>query len=114
MVSNRARTVGLRGFSRKKREGERHSMTSGPTPESENAEELLLVRSLIDQAPIARAKLWNLVYQQQRALGARLAEKLDLPEDDLTDCAFGATRSSYYYRYGGRAMANKRWPILIH
>ena len=48
-----------------------------------NAEELLLVRSLIDQAPIARAKLWDIVYQQERALSARLAEKLDLPEDDL-------------------------------
>ena len=48
-----------------------------------NAEELLLVRSLIDQAPIARAKLWDIVYQQERALSARLAEQLDLPEDDL-------------------------------
>ena len=48
-----------------------------------NAEELLLVRSLIDQAPIARAKLWDIIYQQERALSARLAEKLHLPEDDL-------------------------------
>ena len=48
-----------------------------------NAEELLLVRSLIDQAPIARAKLWDIVYQQERALSASLAEKLNLPEDDL-------------------------------
>jgi AcrR family transcriptional regulator len=48
-----------------------------------NAEELLLVLSLIDQAPIARAKLWDIVYQQERSLSARLAEKLHLPEDDL-------------------------------
>lgn len=48
-----------------------------------NAEEILLVRSLIDQAPIARAKLWDILYQQERALSARLAEKLHLPKDDL-------------------------------
>ena len=48
-----------------------------------NAEEILLVRSLIDQAPLARAKLWDILYQQERALSARLAEKLHLPEDDL-------------------------------
>ena len=48
-----------------------------------NREEILLLRSLIDQAPIARARLWDLVYQQERALSARLAEKLHLPEDDL-------------------------------
>src|SRR5258708_16648595 len=44
-----------------------------------NAEELLLVRSLIDQAPIARAKLWDIVYQQERALSASLSENLNLP-----------------------------------
>ena len=48
-----------------------------------NAEEILLVRSLIDQAPIARAKLWDIVNQQEWSLSARLAEKLHLPEDDL-------------------------------
>jgi AcrR family transcriptional regulator len=48
-----------------------------------NSEEILLVLSLIDQAPIARAKLWDLVNQQERSLSARLAEKLHLPEDDL-------------------------------
>ena len=48
-----------------------------------NAEELLLVRSLIDQAPIARARLWDIVYQAEQALSARLAEKLHLPDDDL-------------------------------
>jgi len=48
-----------------------------------NAEEVLLVRSLIDQAPIPRARLWDVVYQSERDLNARLAEKLHLPEDDL-------------------------------
>ena len=51
--------------------------------QDKNAEELLLIRSLINQAPIARAKLWEIVHQQERALSARLAETLHLPEDDL-------------------------------
>jgi AcrR family transcriptional regulator len=48
-----------------------------------NAEEILVVRSLIDQAPIPRARLWDIMYQKQRDLNARLAEKLHLPVDDL-------------------------------
>jgi AcrR family transcriptional regulator len=48
-----------------------------------NSEEILLVLSLIDQAPIARAKLWDIINQQERSLSARLGEKLHLPEDDL-------------------------------
>jgi AcrR family transcriptional regulator len=48
-----------------------------------NAEEVLLVRSLIDQAPIPRARLWDILYQSERDLNARLAEKLHLLEDDL-------------------------------
>jgi hypothetical protein len=48
-----------------------------------NSEEELLVRSLIDQIPIARASLWDILYQNERNLSARLAEKLDLPEDNL-------------------------------
>jgi AcrR family transcriptional regulator len=48
-----------------------------------NAEEILLVRSLIDQAPIPRARLWDIAYQKQRELKTRLAEKLHLPEDNL-------------------------------
>jgi AcrR family transcriptional regulator len=48
-----------------------------------NSEEVLLVRSLIDQAPTARARLWDILYQQMRDLNARLAEKLRLPQDDL-------------------------------
>src|SRR5580700_4026255 len=47
-----------------------------------NAEEILLVRSLIDQAPLARARLWDIVYQSERDLNALLAEKLHLPKDD--------------------------------
>ena len=48
-----------------------------------NAEEELLVRSLIDQAPIARARLWDILYQHERSMSVVLAEKLHLPEDDL-------------------------------
>ena len=48
-----------------------------------SSEEVLLLRSLIDKAPIARARLWDIVYQQERELSARLAEKLHLREDDL-------------------------------
>lgn len=48
-----------------------------------NSEEVLLVRSLIDQVPTARARAWDVYYQQERDLSARLAEKLHLPEDDL-------------------------------
>jgi AcrR family transcriptional regulator len=48
-----------------------------------NAEEILLVSSLIHKAPIARARLWDIVYQAEQALNARLAEILHLPKDDL-------------------------------
>ena len=48
-----------------------------------NAEEILLIRSLIDQAPSVRAKLWDIHYQHMRNLNTRLAETLHLPEDDL-------------------------------
>lgn len=48
-----------------------------------NAKEILLTRSLIDQAPIPRARLWDIVYQKQGELNALLAEKLHLPVDDL-------------------------------
>jgi len=48
-----------------------------------NAEEIFLVRTLIDQAPIPRARLWDLVYRKQRELNALLAEKLHLREDEL-------------------------------
>jgi AcrR family transcriptional regulator len=48
-----------------------------------NAEELLLVRSLIDQNIMPRARVWDLLAQSERDLNARLAEKLHLSEDDL-------------------------------
>lgn len=48
-----------------------------------NAEEILLVRSLIDQAPIPRARLWDIAYQKQRELNAVLAKKLRLSANDL-------------------------------
>ena len=51
--------------------------------EDANAEELRLLYSLIDQAPIARARLWDFVDKWTRDFTARLAEKLHLPEDDL-------------------------------
>ncbi len=51
--------------------------------QDENAEELLLVRSIIDQTPNARGKLWDLLYESERKLIALLAEKVHLPEDDL-------------------------------
>ena len=48
-----------------------------------NAEEILLVRSLIDQNIMPRARVWDLLYQSVQDMNARLAEKLHLPEDDL-------------------------------
>ncbi|MBB5319301.1 TetR/AcrR family transcriptional regulator [Tunturibacter empetritectus] len=48
-----------------------------------NAEEILRVRSLIDQNIMPRARVWDLISQSERDLNARLAEKLHLPEDDL-------------------------------
>ena len=48
-----------------------------------NAEEILLVRSLIERNIMPRARVWDLISQSVRELNARLAEKLHLPEDDL-------------------------------
>jgi AcrR family transcriptional regulator len=48
-----------------------------------NAEAILLVRSLIDQNIMPRARVWDLLYQSVQDMNARLAEKLHLPEDDL-------------------------------
>src|ERR1700730_4554980 len=48
-----------------------------------NAEEILLVRSLIEQNIMPRARVWDLLYQSVQDMNARLAEKLHLPEDDL-------------------------------
>jgi AcrR family transcriptional regulator len=48
-----------------------------------NSEQILLVRSLIDQAPVARARLWDIVFSGEQNLNACLAEKLHLSENDL-------------------------------
>jgi AcrR family transcriptional regulator len=51
--------------------------------EDANTEELRLLYSLIAQAPIARARLWDFVDKWMRDFTARLAEKLHLSQDDL-------------------------------
>jgi AcrR family transcriptional regulator len=49
----------------------------------EHAEETLLVRSIIDQSPTARARLWDYVYAQQEELSRLIAQRLHAKEDDL-------------------------------
>ena len=51
--------------------------------QDENAEKILLVRSIIDKAPIPRARLFDLAYAQIDKMSRLLAEKLKLPKDDL-------------------------------
>ncbi len=51
--------------------------------EDEQPEETLLVRSIIDQSPIARARLWDYVAKQQRLLAERIALRLHAKPDDL-------------------------------
>ena len=48
-----------------------------------NSEEILPIRSLIDQTPVVYARLWEFAYQAAWGLKERLAEKLNVPEDDL-------------------------------
>ena len=48
-----------------------------------NSEEILPIRALIDQTPVVYARLWEFAYQAARGLKERLAEKLNVPEDDL-------------------------------
>lgn len=48
-----------------------------------NSEEILPIRSLIDQTPVVSARLWDLAYQAAWGLRECLAKKLKLPEDDL-------------------------------
>lgn len=48
----------------------------------ENSEKALLVRSIIDKAPIPRARLFDLGYDQVEKMSRLLAAKLKLPEDD--------------------------------
>jgi AcrR family transcriptional regulator len=51
--------------------------------EDQRGAETLLVRSIIDESPIARARLWDYLAQQQRQLGMLIAERLHAKEDDL-------------------------------
>jgi AcrR family transcriptional regulator len=51
--------------------------------EDEYAARTLLVRSIIDQAPTARARLWDYVYAQQKELSRLIAQRLRAKADDL-------------------------------
>ncbi len=51
--------------------------------EDENREKTLLVRSIVDQSPIPRARLWDYLAEQERQMGRLLAERLHTREDDL-------------------------------
>ncbi len=55
------------------------------TLEAEDARETetLLVRSIIDKAPVARARLWDYIAEQQRQLCKLLAHRLHAKPDDL-------------------------------
>lgn len=48
-----------------------------------DAVQTLLVRSIIDQAPTARAGLWDYIYAQQNDLSRLIAERLKTKTDDL-------------------------------
>jgi AcrR family transcriptional regulator len=49
----------------------------------ENPEKALLVRSIVDRAPVPRARLFDLAYVQIEKMSRLLAEQLKLPKDDL-------------------------------
>ena len=51
--------------------------------EDEYAARTLLVRSIIDQVPTARARLWDYVYSEQKELSKLIAQHLNAKEDDL-------------------------------
>ena len=51
--------------------------------EDKKGAETLLVRSIIDKAPVARARLWDLVAEQQSQLCKLLAERLHARKNDL-------------------------------
>lgn len=51
--------------------------------EDAEPEETLLVRGIIDQAPVARARLWDYVAEQQKQLARLIAERLGAKENDL-------------------------------
>ena len=47
------------------------------------AAQTLLVRSIIDKAPTARARLWDYIYAQQMELSQLIARRLKVKADDL-------------------------------
>ena len=51
--------------------------------EDEHAAKTLLVRSIIDRSPTARARMWDYVYAHQRELSKLIARKLHTKADDL-------------------------------
>ncbi len=51
--------------------------------EDSRSAETLLVRSIIDEAPIARARLWDYLAEQQRQLGKLIAQRMRAKESDL-------------------------------
>ncbi len=50
--------------------------------EDEAPKHALLVRSILGQSPVARARLWDYLGEQQRSLAKQLADCLRLKEDD--------------------------------
>ncbi len=50
--------------------------------EDERPKHALLVRSILGQSPVARARLWDYLGEQQHSLAKQLAERLQLKEDD--------------------------------
>ncbi len=50
--------------------------------EDEAPKHALLVRSIIGQSPVTRARLWDYLGEQQRSLAKQLAERLGLDESD--------------------------------
>jgi AcrR family transcriptional regulator len=51
--------------------------------EDDQREEALLVRSILDQSPIPRARLWDYLDEQLHLLSQQLAERLATTENDL-------------------------------
>jgi AcrR family transcriptional regulator len=51
--------------------------------EENSREQALLVRSVLDQSPIPRARLWDSLYEQMHELELRLAGALNLAPTDL-------------------------------
>jgi AcrR family transcriptional regulator len=50
--------------------------------EDENPKHALLVRSILGESPVARARLWDYLGEQQRQISKLLAERLHVAEDD--------------------------------